>query len=532
MKKRITHADFIEWMTEHAPRHTLIGQYINSGEKITLRHDCGFEFEANPSQFKNKIKNGKICCSKCSGNYQPTHEEFVEWMTEHAPKHTVLGTYTKSSDAIKFRHDCGFEFETTPGSVVAYIKKGKPCCLECSGLRQITHEEFVEWMAEHAPEHEVLSEYKNAYTPVTFKHSCGHEFTCKPSSFKPEILEGRPCCAGCNRTGHNTGPQVKSHEDFVQWMTEHAPDHKVIGTYAGSEETIEFEHKCGHRLFSAPHSFKQDIMAGHTRCSKCSGNYQPTHEEFVEWMTEHAPRHTVIGTYVRVHDKIEFKHDCGHHYKAEPNSIKRRVVLGEICCPACSEKHQHEHDEFVEIMAVNQPDIKVNGIFTNSITSIEFEHTCGYKWDGIPSNVKLGRSGCPKCGNKNLTENMFVGMMKSKLDVEIVEQYSPEFVGRMKYDLHVPAYNTIIEIHGIQHYQYTEYFHRSDEGFKAQLEADNLKRSLSYENGITQIDVSYLFFNYRMPEVELNRVIDEIIELMVSISTTKTHRYIHYQPKI
>lgn len=53
----------------------------------------------------------------------------------------------------------------------------------------------------------------------------------------------------------------------------------------------------------------------------------------------------------------------------------------------------------------------------------------------------------------------------------------------LPFDIYVPQYKLFVEINGIQHYEFTKYWHIDEKGFKKQRYKDNLKKKYAKENG-------------------------------------------------
>ena len=72
------------------------------------------------------------------------------------------------------------------------------------------------------------------------------------------------------------------------------------------------------------------------------------------------------------------------------------------------------------------------------------------------------------------------------------------------FNLEIDCYNEElklgIEYNGIQHYQYTPYFHKNQEHFMNQKYRDDLKRRLCRDNGIVLIEVPY---NVKLADIKL-----------------------------
>lgn len=69
-------------------------------------------------------------------------------------------------------------------------------------------------------------------------------------------------------------------------------------------------------------------------------------------------------------------------------------------------------------------------------------------------------------------------------------QYSPDFLGKLSYDVYIAPKNIAIEYQGKQHFEPVEFF-GGQEHFEQQIKRDKLKKRLSKENGINLIYINY-----------------------------------------
>jgi hypothetical protein len=90
--------------------------------------------------------------------------------------------------------------------------------------------------------------------------------------------------------------------------------------------------------------------------------------------------------------------------------------------------------------------------------------------------------GMPKIGEGWLNEtNLFYLLCESFNTEEIVQHYSPKWLGRQHLDIYFPKHNIGVEYQGIQHYEAVDFF-GGEEGLKKTKERDKKKKLLCKEN--------------------------------------------------
>lgn len=77
---------------------------------------------------------------------------------------------------------------------------------------------------------------------------------------------------------------------------------------------------------------------------------------------------------------------------------------------------------------------------------------------------------------------------------------------KMFVDFYIPKYNLVIEYNGKQHYEFTEYFHKTKEKFAECYERDTLKYNLFNNHNIKLIIIKY--------DEDLLEAIDNIIKTL------------------
>lgn len=89
--------------------------------------------------------------------------------------------------------------------------------------------------------------------------------------------------------------------------------------------------------------------------------------------------------------------------------------------------------------------------------------------------------------------------------------FNPVTGSPLYYDIFLPLYNLFIEVHGGQHYSYSEYFHKTLERFESSKNRDLLKKNYAEKNGI------YLEIDLRKTK-ETSEAIDTVEDLIWRIT--------------
>ena len=132
--KRKTHEEFIRDLKKVTDEITVIGNYINSKEKIKVKcNKCGNVWFAAPSNLLNGNK-----CPKCYGTPKKTNEEFLKEIKDNNYNFVPLEEYIDAKTKIKFRCNvCNHEWFARPNQIL----RGTGCP-KCFGTPKKTHEEF------------------------------------------------------------------------------------------------------------------------------------------------------------------------------------------------------------------------------------------------------------------------------------------------------------------------------------------------------------------------------------------------------
>lgn len=83
----------------------------------------------------------------------------------------------------------------------------------------------------------------------------------------------------------------------------------------------------------------------------------------------------------------------------------------------------------------------------------------------------------------------------------------------LPFDIYIPIKNIFIEIHGKQHYDYVDYWHKDQEGFEYSKQKDEMKKKFAKKNGIyIEIDLRKVKTVEKAIE-KIERMIEKVIKL-------------------
>ncbi len=123
------------------------------------------------------------------------------------------------------------------------------------------------------------------------------------------------------------------------------------------------------------------------------------------------------------------------------------------------------------------------------------------------NNIKNG-NWCPYCSqlrSEKLTREIFEELMGYKFVKE-----RPDFLERLELDGYNEDLELAFEYNGIYHYEYTHFFHRTQERFEKMKERDERKYQICKDCGVTLILIPYTF-NFKDPEKLRTYIRDQLI---------------------
>ena len=117
---------------------------------------------------------------------------------------------------------------------------------------------------------------------------------------------------------------------------------------------------------------------------------------------------------------------------------------------------------------------------------------CSYEYESREQCV----STCPVCGKKASYSEKFIFQMLIKAGINFIPQKEFDWLHNKYYDVYLPDYNAIVEIHGSQHYEPTKLNRNEtpEETYKQTKKNDKFKRDTALQQGL-----SYYVIDAREP---------------------------------
>ncbi|MBJ8189715.1 hypothetical protein BWGOE4_56040 [Bacillus mycoides] len=339
--------------------------------------------------------------------------------------------------------------------------------------------------------HKLLSEYVNNSTKILIEFDCGHA----PHWITPNDYKNGYGCARCGGTS-----SIQAEEELKRLLEGNG--HTLLSEYKTAQIHVLIDFNCEHE----PHWIKPFNYKTGYRCPKCSGNSSDQARESFYKEVEEAG-YTLLGSYKNAYIKVKLKCDKGHVFDAKPNSF---TSTAKSRCLKCSGKDPKLAEaELRKLMKENGHELLSEYINTDTKALIDFK--CGHDPHWMqPSSYKQGQR-CPIC-----RESKGERAIREYLDangIAYIHQY--KFPNNNKtYDFYLPVENTIVEVHGQQHYEEVKIFHhRSHKTFEDEIHNDLRKEMFARERGC-----GYVVVNYRehKPELALQRFISAYNKLKES----------------
>jgi very-short-patch-repair endonuclease len=466
--------------------HKLIGEYQGNTLKILIDFQCGHKPHwTTPSKYK-QAKG----CPKCAGTCtEQAKENFYALLKENG--HEALSIYTNNRTKVLVEFNCGHKPHwIQPQHYIRGV--GCPKCRGDNLSEKFTSRgREVFQLLVKSNGHELLSEYVDSKTKVLIDFNCGHD----SHWIKPPDYKNGHGCMECGRDRTNLSAQIKSDNskfEFEKLIRENGHEW-VGGEYKGGHEKVLIDFKCGHvPSWTSPSNYKSG-----RRCRRCAGTSMEQAQEDLLILVEEND-HELLSDYIDSTSAILIDFKCGH----KPNWIIANNYKMGFGCNRCSRKNSEQAEEEL-IDLVNENNHTLLSKYQTSMTKVLIDFNCGHEPHWItPSDYKNGY-GCPVC--KESKGERIIREYLEKQGITFKQEYKfPD--SRKRYDFMLPFENTIIEVHGLQHYDDATFYNKRGRRTLKQIqEIDRIKKEYAESLGYNYIVVDY---REHKPQLALERFIE------------------------
>lgn len=290
--------------------------------------------------------------------------------------------------------------------------------------------------------------------------------------------------------------------------------HTGLGEYVGNFEKFLIDFKCGHEPYEMmPANYKKGAS-----CLKCVGMC-PEEVEKKFYLAIQTLGYKVHEEYKTARTKIKLECDKGHIFEMIPNAFNDGQK-----CSVCAWESRYEKVQAVQVKKAKLKFIDkviqnnhswIDGEYINNRTKLLIDFHCSHEPNWIsPDNYIRGR-GCPYCSESN--GEKVIREYLEELGIVCVSEYSlPN--SRKRYDLLLPFENTIVEIHGEQHYEEVD-FSGCGKGRTLTQEKANDKEKKEYAE---KLGYNYIVVDYREhdPDLALKRFVESYNKLNAVLSNS------------
>ncbi|CAG8623370.1 10608_t:CDS:1 [Paraglomus occultum] len=316
---------------------------------------------------------------------------------------------------------------------------------------------------------ECLSDiYINSHNNLLWK--CGQGHTWYASLHNVKKARGTWCakCNGCTKL------DISIAIDLAQQRKGKCLSKKYINNHM----PLLWECSKGHQWSTSLSSVKR---LG-SWCPYCSGRHSCSLDLAKKIANERNGK-CLSEQYININKYLLWECNQKHTWYASLHDVKN----GNHWCAKCA-KNKPYNLEFVKNIANSRSGECLSENYVNAHTKLMWKCVNGHKWTASLASIMHCNSWCPYCKHKH--ENLCREIVAKYLGPPSENRWpdflkTPEHPTGLQLDIPYYHYGFAIEVQGIQHEQYIQFFHRGDQkNFIKQQEHDQLKRELCEENWI------------------------------------------------
>ena len=296
---------------------------------------------------------------------------------------------------------------------------------------------------------------------------------------------------------------MRTKEQFEKELKEKFPDENYVIIYAGKNSNDVSKLKCldcGKIILSKNADLFRTKRK--TICRECHSltrkdtllSMEKVIEQLkdksdnIEFFKKKLSKNGNLGTAVRF--------TCKNCHKINEQIVANLARNNYNCnCQFCSgQKINKDHDIYRMELEEKYPNkFELLNNYENVKTNIKVRCLdCGFIRNVKPNNL-LNSGYCPKCGiRKSKGEMAILNWLKEHNIIFETQKYFQNWdCGLHYFDFYIPEFNFVIEFHGIQHYEYNEFFHKDYDTFIYNKGKDSIKKEYALKNNLNYLSIKY-----------------------------------------
>lgn len=394
--------------------------------------------------------------------------------------------YINSTTELSFLCDKGHKVIKSPTG----FHKGRRCLICTHNSPEMAELELKELLQKEG--YILLGTYINNKTEVPVICPNLHFWNVTPNNFK----SGGNRCPRCP-----TQESINATTNFFQKLA--ISNYKLIGSYITVSTDTIIACPNNHLSNVQPHNFNTG-----RRCQECRG------DEFIK--LAEAENYVILDKYVS--DRIYLSAVCpnDHLIYVQPHSFKN----GYRCAKCAGNCPIQGKERFISIML--SEGYNMYSEYINTRTEVFLK--CPNQHDRLVKPYHFIRNvRCPQCPRNFSKGEMEVKNTLDKLGIIYSTQHSFHFLTSRRYDFYFIFNNNhyVIEFDGIQHFEYTPFFHGDSEGFVEEQCNDISKTFTAVYHGCNVIRISYK----EIKHIEFH--ITQALQINYKLYTSNANLYKH-----
>jgi len=377
-------------------------------------------------------------------------------------------------------------------------------CIKCSGKQKHTIEDVICFIEDNHPKVKLLSNnYVNNTTKLDFICENNHEFS---MSFKDVKHHWCPKCYLIKKSSNKkyTLDQIK------EKIEELHPGAKLLSKeYINSKTKLNIICEKGHEFKTSFNSLN------YSWCKECKKEtlrklYQFDYNYVKNYIeNKHIGCKLLSKEYINNCTKLKLLCENNHIFYQSFSGIKN----GDVWCAECYGNKKYTLDQIKEKIEKLHPGSKVlSKKYKNSTTKLniicEKGHNIKICWKDIRQFYW-----CSDCKNKGETicREIFNKLFnKDFITVRPIWLKNPKTNCPLELDGYCEELNLAFEYNGIQHYIFTEHYHKTEKEFEYQLYKDKIKHDCCKKNNITLLSIKQ-FDDFKYSTI-IKTIFEEILK--------------------